>query len=116
MRHRKKGTKFGRTTGPRQALIRGLMRNLILHESITTTEAKARAIRPLVEKIVTKGKKNTLATRRELMKDLYTQNTVKKVLEVLSPKYLNRKGGYLRIIKLGMRQGDAAKIVQIEFV
>lgn len=116
MRHRKKTVKLGREIGPRTALLRGLVSNLVLHESIQTTEARARAIRPIVEKLITKGKKNDLAVRRALKKVLYTDNAVKKVVEVLSPKYKERPGGYTRTIKLGMRQGDAAKMVQIEFV
>jgi len=116
MRHRKKEKILDRKKDQRRALLRGLATSLILYEKIKTTEAKAKAIKPIVEKLITKGKKHDLNTRRELLKYLYLKNAAKKVLEELSPRYKERKGGYLRIIKLGQRQGDAAKIVQIEFV
>lgn len=116
MRHRKKGKTLDRKRDPRKALMRSLATNLILHEKIKTTEAKAKAVKPIVEKLITKGKAGDLHARRELLKYLYVENAVKKILEDLSPRYKERKGGYTRIVKLGNRQGDAAKIVQIEFV
>lgn len=116
MRHRKKGKILDRKKESRKALLRSLATNLILHEKIKTTEAKAKAVKPIVEKLITKGKTGDLHARRELIKYLYLENAVKKVLEDLSPRYKERKGGYTRIVKLGARQGDAAKMVQIEFV
>lgn len=116
MRHRHKGKKLGRKKAPKKALMRSLTTSLILYEKMKTTEGKAKAIKPIIEKLITKGKKNNLASRRELHKILFNDNAVKKVLEELSPRYKERKGGYLRIIKLNMRQGDAAKMAQIEFV
>jgi len=116
MRHRKKGKILDRKKESRKALLRGLATSLILYEKIKTTEAKAKAVKPIVEKLITKGKKADLTARRELHKYLYVNNAVKKVLEDLSPRYKERKGGYTRIIKLGTRVGDVAKIVQIEFV
>lgn len=116
MRHRKKKKILDRKTGPRKALLRSLATNLVMYEKIKTTDGKAKVLRPIVEKIITKGKNNNLVTRRELKKYLYLENAVRKVLEELSPRYKDRKGGYTRIIKIGSRQGDAAKIVQIEFV
>jgi len=116
MRHRKKTKILDRKAQPRKALLRSLATNLILYEKIKTTEAKAKAVKPIVEKLITKGKSGDLHARRELMKYLYIENAVKKVLEDLGPRYKDRKGGYTRIIKLGQRQGDAAKVVQIEFV
>ncbi len=116
MKHLKKGKILDRKIGPRKALLRNLATNLILYEKIKTTEAKAKAIKPIIEKLITKGKSGDLHARRELIKYLYLDNAVKKVLEDLSPRYKERKGGYTRIIKLGTRQGDAAKVVQIEFV
>ena len=116
MRHRKKGKILDRKKQPRKALLRSLATNLILYEKIKTTEAKAKAVKPIVEKLVTKGKANDLHARRELIKYLYVENAVKKVLEDLSPRYKDRKGGYLRIVKLNPRQGDGAKMAQIEFV
>jgi large subunit ribosomal protein L17 len=116
MRHRSTKKTFGRKTGPRKALTKNLAQSLILYGKIKTTETKAKYIKPKVEKLVTKAVENTLHTRRELMKKLPTKNAVNKLLEVLGPKYKDRKGGYLRIIKIGERKGDAAKMVQIEFV
>ncbi len=116
MRHRKKTTILGRKQGPKKALLRSLATELVLYEKIKTTEAKAKAIRPIIEKLITKGKVGDLHAKRELLKYLYQDNAVKKVLEELGPRYKTRKGGYTRIIKLGTRQGDAAKIAQIEFV
>ena len=81
-----------------------------------TTKAKAKAVRPLVEKLITLAKKNDLNSRRRLIKVLYHKKAVSKALEVLGPRYLERKGGYTRIIKIGRRDGDAAEMVQIEFV
>jgi len=116
MRHRKKGKILDRKTESRKALLRSLATSLVLYEKIKTTEAKAKALKPVIEKIITHGKKANLTTRRNLHKYLYLNNSVKKVLEDLSPRYKDRKGGYTRIIKLGTRKGDQAKIVQIEFV
>ena len=116
MRHRKKNKILDRKKGSRKALLRNLATNLILHEKIQTTEGKAKALKPVVEKLITKGKAGDLHARRELMKYLYLENAVKKVLEDLGPRYKERKGGYTRIVKLGARQGDTAKMAQIEFV
>ena len=116
MRHRKTGKTLDRKKGARKALLRNLTTNLILYEKIKTTEAKAKAIKSIVEKLITKGKTNDLSTRRKLLQYLYLENAVKKVLEDLGPRYKDRKGGYLRIIKLGPRSGDSARMVQIEFV
>ncbi|MCX6744518.1 MAG: 50S ribosomal protein L17 [Candidatus Parcubacteria bacterium] len=116
MRHRNVNKILDRKKGPRKALLRGLATNLILYEKIKTTDGKARAMKGQVEKLITKGKPNNLVARRYLLKTLYSKNAVKKVLEVLSPRYLDRKGGYLRITKLKQRQGDGANMVLIEFV
>ena len=116
MRHRHSKKALDRKTGPRVALIKGLAQSLVLYEKIKTTEAKARVLRPIVEKMVTEAKIDTLHHRREAMKELPTKNAVKKLFEVLGPRFKERKGGYLRIVKLGERKGDGAKMVQIEFV
>jgi large subunit ribosomal protein L17 len=116
MRHQKKGKILSRKTGPRKALVRALATSLVLYEKIQTTETKAKLIRPYVEKIITMGKGGSLHARREIAKKLYTEPAVKKVLEVLSPRYKERRGGYLRITKIGIRRGDAAKVAKIEFV
>ncbi len=116
MRHRKNVPTLDRRKGPREALLKNLATNVILHEKIETTRAKARYIRPIVERLITRGKVNTLVSRRYLTARLNTEGAVLKVLEVLGPRYLERKGGYLRLTKMGFRQGDAAEMVCVEFV
>lgn len=116
MRHRSKKTTLGRLSAPRKALLRNLATSVILYEHVNTTLAKAKAVRPLVERAITKGKNKTLATRRELMKTLMTEPAVLKVMEELGPRYATRPGGYTRIIKLGARKGDGAEIAQIQLV
>lgn len=116
MRHKKKGKILDRPIGPRKALLRGLANNLILYEKIKTTQAKAKVLRPVVERLVTLGKTSTLHNRRLAQKTLYTKGAIKKTFEVLGPRYKDRNGGYLRIVKIKSRQGDGAPIVQIEFI
>ena len=116
MRHKKKTVKLGREKAPRKALLSNLAVSLIVYEKIETTEAKAKAVRPIVERLVTKGKSKTLHAKRELDKVLPEKKAVKKILEVLGPRYKDRPGGYTRIIKLRERKGDGAPVVQIEFV
>ncbi len=116
MRHRKKKVTLDRAKAPRRALLRGLTASVILYEKVQTTEAKAKAVRPLVEKMITLGKKPTLATRRQLLAFFHTENPVKKIIEELGKRYADRRGGYTRTIKMGERQGDRASIVQIELV
>lgn len=116
MRHRKKTKIFGRKKAPRVSLYKSLMESLVLYEQIQTTEAKAKMIRSFVERAITDGKEPTLTARRNLLKKFHTELPVKKILEVLGPRYKTRPGGYTRIIKLGHRQGDAAEMVRIEFV
>ncbi len=116
MRHRKKGATLDRKKGPRTALLRGLVNSLILYEKIRTTKAKAKALKPIAEKFITLGKTPTIHHKRTLKSVLYTDGAVRKVFEVLGPRFKDRKGGYTRIIPLGPRQGDGAEMVQIEFV
>ncbi|MEK7620512.1 MAG: 50S ribosomal protein L17 [Patescibacteria group bacterium] len=116
MRHRKKGTILGREKAPREALLRNLAASVILYEKVKTTEAKAKAVKSLVEKAITSGKKPTLASRRKLMSFFYTDHPVQKIFEVLGPRYQNRAGGYTRIVKIGARKNDGAEMVQIELV
>ncbi|MFH1838434.1 MAG: 50S ribosomal protein L17 [Candidatus Kuenenbacteria bacterium] len=116
MRHRKKGKILDRKIGPRIALLKNLADSLIIHEKIKTTEAKAKVLRGVVEKLITIGKENNLTTYRRLLAYLPTKISAKKILEKLSPKYKEVKGGYTRIIKLGQRKGDASEMAQIEFV
>jgi len=116
MRHRRKGTTLDRKNGPRKALLRNLATSLVIYEHVNTTLAKAKAVKPIVEKLVTVGKEKTLVARRHLAAYLTIESAVNKVLEEIGPRYANRKGGYLRIIKLGVRQGDGAETAQLQFV
>ncbi len=116
MRHRKKTKILDRKKAPRKALLRNLATSLVLYEKVKTTKAKAKTVKPIVEKYITLSKKGDLHARRELLKYFYLENAVKKLIEDLGPRYQDRKGGYTRIVKIGPRQGDGAEIVQIELV
>ena len=116
MRHNRKKVTLGRETGPRRALLRGLAENFVLHGSIRTTKAKAKAVRGVVEPLVTKAKQNDLSARRAIRRVLYTDATVNKLMKDIGPKYKDRAGGYTRITKIGPRASDAAEMVRIEFV
>jgi len=105
-----------RKKAPRTALLKSLAESVILYEKVKTTEAKAKAVKPLVERAITAGKESTLAVRRKLMASFHTELPVRKILEVLGPRYKSRPGGYSRIVKIGFRQGDGADMVQIELV
>lgn len=111
----KRGRIFGRKRDERKALLRSLMRAIFLHEKIVTTEARAKELRPIVEKLVTKGKAPSVATLRH-MRRYITPDIAKKVTNEISPRYKDRAGGYTRIIKLSPRRGDAASMALIEFV
>ncbi len=115
MRHHSSKKKFGREKNQRNALVASLVLSLIINEKIKTTETKAKAIRPVVEKMVTQGKTNSVASRRLLSSRIGIIAT-KKLVDVLGPKYKERKGGYTRIIKLGNRVSDRAPMAVIEFV
>ncbi|MEK7583992.1 MAG: 50S ribosomal protein L17 [Patescibacteria group bacterium] len=117
MRHlKKKAAKFGRERGPRRALLSNLAMSVILYEKVRTTEAKAKAVRPMVERLVTRGKRKSLASKQALGKVLPEKKAVQKLLDVLGPRYKDRAGGYTRITKIGSRQGDGARMAIIEFV
>lgn len=116
MRHRVKKSTLGREKAPRKALMRGLADSLILHGGIKTTSAKAKALKTVVEPLITKAKKGTLVARREAIKVLYTDEAIHKLMNVLGPKYKTRQGGYTRITKIGSRPNDGADMVRIEFV
>lgn len=120
MRHLKSGRKLGRMSGPRQALLRNLTKQLFEHGRIHTTEAKAKSVRPQAEKLITLAKRGTQGNRvhaqRLAMARLGDQAVVKKLFDELAPRYVARPGGYVRITKLGPRQGDGAEMVQMELV
>lgn len=115
MRHRKTTLKLSRKVGHRKALLKNLANSLILYEKIETTEAKAKGLKPKIERMVNRAKVDTLHNRRELLKALPTKNAVRKMFEVIGPKYKERQGGYVRITKLEPRKGDGAKMAVIEF-
>ena len=117
MRHQRKTVKLGRTQGHRDALLSNLAVSLIEHGRIKTTMAKAKAIRPFVEKLITKAKTGTLHARRMALADLrHNEDAVTKLFAELGPINAARKGGYTRIIKLGQRKSDAAEMAVIEWV
>lgn len=116
MRHRKIKKQLGRSASATQAMLRSLAASIILHEKVKTTDAKAKMVRPLVERAITTGKKSTLASRRKLLAFFFTEHPVKKIVDILGPRYLSRAGGYTRITKLGHRPSDGAEVVQIELI
>lgn len=116
MRHRTAGKILDRKKGPREALLRGLATSVLLFERVKTTKAKAKAVRPLVEKMITVGKAGTITARRRLTGVLLSEGAVRKVIEDIAPRYKTRKGGYTRITAIGRRQGDGAEMAQIELV
>ena len=115
MKKLKKGRKLKRNQGSRKALFKSLATAIVLKEKIITTEAKAKEIKPFLEKLITAAKKNDLASKKKIH-SIFSDQAAKKIINKIAPKYANRKGGYLRIIKLGFRKNDAAKIAKIEFV
>jgi large subunit ribosomal protein L17 len=116
MRHRVGGRKLSRTSAHRTALFRNMAAALIKHEQITTTVAKAKELRPYVEKLVTLAKKGGLSNRRLAHARILDDTQLVKLFDVLGPRYAGRNGGYTRIIKAGIRASDAAPIAIIEFV
>ncbi|MEK7604510.1 MAG: 50S ribosomal protein L17 [Patescibacteria group bacterium] len=117
MAYTKKAQTFHRKTGQRRALLKSLMRSLVLEERISTTEAKAKALRPAIERLVTYGKKNTLATRRFAQAKLGDKEATKKLFDTIAPRYVDRNGGYTRVVKRSVRgKSDARKLAYISFV
>jgi len=116
MKHNTKGKTLDRTRGPREALLRGLATSLVLYEHMNTTLAKAKAVRPIVEKLITVARRKSLVARRQLTKYLTVESAVNKMIEEIGPRYATRPGGYTRIIKLGQRKGDGAEIAQIQLI
>lgn len=117
MRHHSNVRKFGRNKNQRKALLKGLALSLIAHGKIETSEAKAKELRPFIEKMITKSLVGTLASRRLVISRLYGLTAeASKLIDVIAPKYKGRSGGYTRITKLGARGGDASQMAIIEFV
>lgn len=116
MRHAVKGRKLGRTTSHRTALFRNQLQSLMESERIITTLPKAKELRPIAEKVITRGKHGTVHDRRWALQWLLKRELVKKVFDEIAPRFTERPGGYLRIVKLGPRQGDGAEMAVLELV
>ena len=116
MRHGFAGRRLGRSVSHRKAMFSNLATSLIEHEQIVTTLPKAKDLRPIVEKLVTLGKRGDLHARRLAISEIGSETAVKRLFETIAPRYADRHGGYLRIMKAGFRQGDNAAMAVIEFV
>ena len=116
MRHAVRGRKLGRTSSHREALFRNQLQSLVVSERIVTTLPKAKELRPIAEKVITRGKHGTLHDRRWVLRWVLSRDLVKKVFDDIAPRFANRPGGYLRIVKLGPRQGDGAEMAVLELV
>lgn len=116
MRHRKAGTKLGRNTSHRRALLRNLVTSIVLEDRVETTVAKAKAARPHVEKLITLGKRGDLHARRQALAFLQTREAVTRLFDTVAPRYGERQGGYLRIIRTGFQRGDGAEKALVELL
>ncbi|MBU1207608.1 MAG: 50S ribosomal protein L17 [Proteobacteria bacterium] len=116
MRHRIAGRKLGRTTSHRWAMLRNLVTSLLEHEKVKTTDAKAKELRPLAEKMIGLGKRGDLHARRQVLTLVRNAEVVRKLFDTISPRYQSRNGGYTRIVKLGFRSGDGAPVSIVELV
>jgi large subunit ribosomal protein L17 len=112
----KKGARLGSGPAHQRLLLNGLAAQLFVHERINTTEAKAKAVRPVAEKLITFAKKGDVAARREVLRQIPDRDVVHKLFSEIGPRYAERSGGYTRILKLGPRRGDAAPMAMIELV
>lgn len=116
MRHQVSGRKLGRTTSHRRAMFRNQLASLIQHERIRTTLPKAKELRPLAEKMITQGKRDSLHARRMVRRWVEDRSLIKKLFDEIAPRFAERPGGYTRIVKLGPRRGDAAEMAILELV
>lgn len=116
MRHNKSGKRLGRNSSHRSAMMRNMVTSLLEHEKITTTDARAKELRKLAERMITLGKRGDLHARRQAMQVVRDRKVVGKLFEMVAPRYKERPGGYTRIIKLGARHGDNASLSLIELV
>lgn len=116
MRHRKSGRKLNRTSSHRKAMFANMAASLIEHEQIVTTLPKAKELRPIVEKLVTLGKRGDLHARRQVIAQIQDEAQTRKLFAAIAPRYADRNGGYTRIMKAGFRHGDSAPMAVIEFV
>ena len=116
MRHQVKSKRLGRDSAQRKALLRSLVTSFLEKERITTTHSKAKAMKPVAEKMITLAKRNTLHTRRQALSYIYKKDVVKKLFEDIGPRFTERPGGYARIVKIGPRAGDGTEMAVIELV
>jgi large subunit ribosomal protein L17 len=116
MRHRNAGFKLGRNTSHRRALLRNLVTSVIVEDRVETTVAKAKAVRPHVEKMITLGKKGDVHSRRQALSFLMTDEAVTRLFDTVAPRYGDRQGGYLRIVRTGFQKGDGAEKAYIELL
>ncbi|HBL30350.1 MAG TPA: 50S ribosomal protein L17 [Acidobacteria bacterium] len=116
MRHGMRFRKLGRTSAHREALFRNQLQSLVLAERIVTTLPKAKELRPIAERVITRGKHGTVHDRRWVLRWVLSRDLVKKVFDDIAPRFADRPGGYLRIVKLGPRQGDGAEMAVLELV
>ncbi len=116
MRHRKAGNKLGRNPSHRRALLRNLVTSVLVEDRVETTLAKAKAVRPLVEKMITLGKKGDVHSRRQALAFMMTDESVSRLFATVAPRYGDRNGGYLRIIHTGFRKGDGGEKAVIELL
>lgn len=116
MRHRNGGFKLGRNTSHRRALLRNLVTSVILNDRVHTTITKAKAVRPLVEKMITLGKNGSVHARRQALAYMMTPESVDRLFAIVSPRYATRNGGYSRIVRTGVRKGDASEMAFIELL
>ncbi len=116
MRHRRGGSKLGKQPTHRRAVLRGLVTNVIMSERVNTTIARAKAARPLVEKMITLGKRDTLHSRRQAAAFLMTDEATRKLFRDVAPRFADRNGGYTRIVRTGFRLGDGASLAVIELL
>jgi large subunit ribosomal protein L17 len=116
MRHRNAGYKLGRNTSHRRALLRNLVTSIVMEDRVETTVAKAKAVRPHVEKLITLGKKGDLHARRQALAFLQTREAVTRLFDTVAPRYGDRNGGYLRIVRTGFQRGDGAEKAFIELL
>ena len=112
----KKGSRLGSGPAHQKLLLSGLAQQLFVHEGINTTEAKAKALRPYAEKLITYAKRGDLASRRQVLRDIPDRDVVARLFTEIGPRFSEREGGYTRILKLGQRQGDGAPMARIELV
>jgi large subunit ribosomal protein L17 len=112
----RKGRRFGGSSAHQKAMMANLVASLVAAEAIVTTEAKAKAVRPIAEKVITKAKKGGLHNHRQILALLRDQEIADKLMEDIGPRYVNRPGGYTRILKIGPRKGDNAPMARIELV